>query len=164
MAPPPERVLKRLREGVGRSDRLYYERGEPDECWPWLMYVIHADGNSSQGYGGITWVENGKTDSMYAHRAMYIAFKGDPGERVIDHMCRNRSCVNPGHLRAMSTVENSRENRFYFLTACLNGHEFTPENTYFKRRGPNDERVRRGCRTCDRKRKNAAYAKKRATA
>jgi hypothetical protein len=72
-----------------------------------------------------------------AHRASYkYAFGAVPAGLVLDHLCRNTSCVNPDHLEAVTqrenlergigvvTMANARKDR------CDHGHEFTPENTY----------------------------------
>lgn len=45
-----------------------------------------------------------------AHRVAFAALVGEIGERDIDHRCRVRSCVNPDHLQAVTTKQNS-ENR-----------------------------------------------------
>lgn len=49
--------------------------------------------------------------STLAHRAAYTMIKGDPGEAVIDHLCRNRRCVNPQHLEAVTQLVNVRRER-----------------------------------------------------
>lgn len=41
-----------------------------------------------------------------AHRAAYIMLRGEPGELVIDHLCRNKLCVNPQHLEAVTDQVN----------------------------------------------------------
>ena len=88
---------------------------------------------------------------IYAHRWMYQQMIGSiPGGMQIDHLCRNRPCINPEHLEVVDNFENMmRGNNFAAKQArqthCKNGHEFTPENTGLSRDGE------RSCLTCRRK-------------
>ena len=69
------------------------------DCWVWLGYV------ESTGYGRL--VVNGK--NRYAHRIAYQLHFGEVDERAeIDHVCRNRACVNPDHLRPTSRSQNQQ--------------------------------------------------------
>lgn len=119
-------------------------------CFVWTA------GISTQGYGKFK--VGGKT--ALAHRWSYQLIKGEiPKGKVIDHLCRNRRCVNPDHLEA---VEN-RENLLRGIgpsainsakTHCLNGHEFTAENTYHRPKG-------RECRKCWEERRRQGGMRKR---
>ena len=67
---------------------------------------------------------------------------------TIDHLCRNRRCVNPEHLEPVSRGENvlrgdGHSARNARKTHCIRGHEFTVENSYY---APNGKGKR--CREC----------------
>lgn len=84
------------------------------------------------------------------HRVVYEALVGPiPDGMVIDHLCRQPSCVNPAHLEPVTRRENVLRGLTLPAanarkTHCKHGHEFTPENTYLFPTGT------RGCRTCAR--------------
>lgn len=69
-------------------------------CWLWTRY-------KSSGYGRL----NVGGVPKLAHRVSYELFRGpiQPG-LVLDHLCRNRACVNPDHLRAVTLTVNALEN------------------------------------------------------
>ena len=123
---------------------------EPNSgCHIWIANT------STKGYGRAWW---GGRD-VQAHRVAYEMARGQiPQGLVIDHICRNRLCVNPAHLRAVTTRQNVLENSVGVSavhakkTHCIRGHEFTPDNTR-PHRG-------RSCRACDRQWRLMARARK----
>jgi hypothetical protein len=70
-------------------------------CWLWLL----SDG--SHGYPqGAMYAVTGQRASL-AHRLSYLAFKGEvPDGYEVDHVCRNKCCVNPDHLEATTKHAN----------------------------------------------------------
>lgn len=67
----------------------------------------------SNGYGSIR-ADAPSRKNLKAHRVAYELHYGSiPEGRVIDHVCRNRACINPEHLRAVTKKQNS-ENRARF--------------------------------------------------
>jgi len=136
---------ERFTPHVQRAGSLPEGRPGLGPCWVWTGTV------GGNGYGYVNAADRSK---KLAHRVAYERTYGAiPDGTVIDHLCRNRRCVNPHHLEAVSNEENLRRGLGYRLrngmdTACVNGHRYTPENTY---RNPNKpEEIR--CRTCARDR------------
>ena len=90
-------------------DPIYEVRdcGYTTPCW----VCLYKDHNA--GYRKIT--VNGVQD--YAHRHFFREHKGEiPPGKQIDHLCRNRGCINPDHLEAVSPAENTRRGRGTKLT------------------------------------------------
>lgn len=117
-------------------------------CWLW------AGSSRGLGYSGIKWRGKG----VYAHRVAFEAFKGVIQEGLfLDHLCRQRMCVNPAHLEAVSHRENTMRGLGLAAinarkTACHRGHEFTVENTYWDTTGGRECRI---CRQASRNRYKA---------
>jgi hypothetical protein len=134
----PLRVVPSPEERLwARVDRT----GGPEACWRWLGPVM------PNGYGRI---QVGGKD-VYVHRFAYETVVGRiPDGLVIDHLCRNKRCVNPAHLEPVTTRTNVLRGVGFVAvnalkTHCPKGHEYTEANT---RRKPN------GWRDC----KECAYA------
>jgi hypothetical protein len=117
-----------------------------DVCWLWtgIRYP--------KGYGEVTIHKVPKR----AHRYVYELLVGPvPEGKVLDHICRQRGCVNPAHLRVVSHRENLHAKGSKALAAkntskthCPHGHEYTEENTY-------THAGRRHCWTCKKARRRA---------
>lgn len=100
-----------------------------NNCWDWLGSI------TKDGYG--QWVRGGG-----AHRALYELIRGKVPEGLeLDHLCRKTSCVNPGHLEAVTHKENMR--RIPRSNTCPRGHLFDDDNTYIR---PNGNRK---CKKCN---------------
>lgn len=120
---------------------------EPNSgCWVWLGSV------GRNGYGTIT--IDGRT--RMAHRASYEAFVGPIPPRLhIDHKCKVRCCVNPGHLEPVTVAENNRRSPSTqpLRTHCKHGHPFSGENLQIGRQ--------RRCRECSRQVALRSYHRRR---
>jgi hypothetical protein len=73
-----------------------------EPCWIWLGQ------HTEKGYGIVHM--NGRMQR--AHRVVYEQIVGPiPDNMLLDHTCFNKACVNPHHLRPVSTKENGEHRR-----------------------------------------------------
>lgn len=82
---------------------------DPDGCWIWRA------GGNGHGYGA-TPVEMRREGFHTAHRWFYAQANGGVCPDTLDHLCRNRRCVNPDHLEPCSRGENVRRGDVAKLT------------------------------------------------
>jgi hypothetical protein len=110
------------------------------ECWNWT-------GTTARGYG---YIRDGARRNLLAHRFVWEQTGGilRPGLEL-DHLCRNRGCVNPLHLEQVThTVNMERTTGHRNKTHCKRNHEFTPANTAIDK--DRNGVSRRRCRACHR--------------
>ena len=121
-------------------------------CIEWIASL------NSTGYGTFA---AGDNTTVMAHRWSYEHHAGPiPNGHDLDHLCRNRRCVNPDHLEPVTTSTNllrgvdvGQANTA--KTHCPIGHPYSGDNLYVPPSRPNN----RMCRACRRDHKRRAQEK-----
>lgn len=124
------------------TEERFWQKVEinPDGCWNWT-------GSTTKGYGQFGL----KGRLVYAHRYSYQTLVGEvPSGLELDHLCRNRQCVNPQHLEEVTHSVNIKRGlgpsisrqRQLSKTHCPSGHPYDNTNTYVTSQG------KRHCRAC----------------
>lgn len=116
---------------------------EETGCMEWVGAML-PNGYGQVGFRGKLWV---------AHRAFWVFMgKPDPGGFDLDHLCRNRKCINPDHLELVSRGDNLR--RGFIARGCKNGHPYSPEDFSVVKRSNGIQELR--CKVCHRERNRKA--------
>jgi len=126
-----------------------------DDHWLWLGY------RNSNGYGFFK--INGK--NHYAHRVAYLIIKSEqpPTFDDLDHVCKNRLCINPDHLEVVShSINCKRGNQGKQHTHCKRGHELIGYNRQITKAGTRENgTVKIACRICRLENWRKNYGKRR---
>lgn len=135
------------------EDRFWSSVDKSGECWLYVGSTVDPDGYAR-------FYAHGRRHM--AHRFAYeLVVAPIPEGLQVDHLCKVRNCVNPAHLEPVTPKENNLRSespaaKNAAKTRCVNGHVFTPENTYVHRGQA------RTCRTCNAKHVRRRYWRKKA--
>jgi len=146
--PSYHRTISAFKDADYSARRLRHilARSEPDNgC------LRYTGGCVSTGYGSVCFAGY----NWLAHRLIWTLQRGPvPQDLTIDHLCKNKTCLNIDHMEIVTFAENSRRknNNLTGLTKvrqikrdpvhCSRGHEYGPQD--FNRNGW------RSCKRCDR--------------
>ena len=140
------RPCSEKRDAVDIAEKFWPFVEQTETCWYWHGVV------GTRGYGVIQGQYQGQHRLFFVHRYSYMLHIGEiPETLTIDHLCRNKLCVNPLHLEAVTRWENVRRGdtvtgKNVRKTHCMHGHPFDETNTYYTFAGT------RICKTCARRR------------
>ena len=121
---------------IKRFNSLY--KIKPNMCWEWI-------GSTRGGYSQFWFMGI----NILGHKFSYEFFNGHiPKGMTVDHICRNKLCVNPFHLDLVTRRENVLRGTNQIMknatkTHCPNNHEYSGDNLKFTKMG-------RVCATCAR--------------
>lgn len=141
-------------QNINKGSHVYNSLFNGTPCMPWPGSM------SPYGYAGQIKIGGVR---KYPHRLIYENVIGPiPDGLTLDHLCRNRPCVNPYHMEPVTIAVNvlrgdgptARNSR---MTHCKNGHELSGDNIY-KWNLKNSLRI---CKVCRRKVNNRACERRR---
>lgn len=132
--------------------RFWSKVNKTETCWLWVA-------SRNDGYGQF-WA--GGTMHAAHRMAFEIAGREIPRGLQLDHLCRVRHCVNPGHLEIVSSAENTKRSAIAPATInaakthCPKSHPYAGGNLY-------PYRGERRCRECRRIRQRTYRARRKET-
>lgn len=114
---------------------------DPTGCWVWLG-TKNSDGYGKTLVGRTKRGKGAQPVRRYAHRVAFFLAGGTlPEGADLDHLCRNRACVNPAHLEPVSRKENVARGllpglmrnptwrpKRKLVRVCKHGHNMTGDN------------------------------------
>lgn len=128
------------RPRIPLEDRFWPKVHKTESCWIWMGT------RNEQGYGHMK-LRRGVNEAYtaMAHRvSVELHGRTIPPGMQVDHLCRNRRCVNPAHLDIVTPAENTRRSAGNASkTHCKYGHAFAGTNLFIDRNG-----THRRCRIC----------------
>lgn len=136
--------ISRGSKPVPLADRIWPKVVKTHSCWHYLGALDH--GYSVCGRSP----EAERRGNIRVHKWIWESMNGPvPSGLVLDHLCRNRWCVNPSHLQPVTNKENVLRGTGLSSvnakkTHCIRGHAFDDRNT------GRDVRGDRRCRECAR--------------
>lgn len=109
---------RRYTEGAPRPIKPVIERQDKQRLTLRLSRLIKRESSgciifegtrNRDGYAKLNFRHEGAHVQLYAHRVFWTLANGReiPSNRVLDHVCRNRACVNPAHLQLVSVKTNA---------------------------------------------------------
>lgn len=110
-------------------EERFWSKVEVVDCWTWTAAT------AGKGYGKYSVKVHNKWTYPYAHRYSWELLVGPiPEGMTLDHLCKNRLCVNPDHLEVVTRGENTLRGasppaKNLLKTHCPKGHEYSEENT-----------------------------------
>lgn len=113
-------------------------------CWHWRASLLASGYGTVHAFGA----------TRRAHRVAYELFVGPiPDGLHLDHLCRNKGCVNPDHREPVTSRENTLRGDTIAAanaakTHCADGHPFDARNTRIRKDRPGN----RECVACERER------------
>lgn len=91
------RPLRRMIRGASPTERFWSSVDKTTDCWTWTR-------SKRNGYGQFAITSK---DVRYAHRHAWELLRGEiPEGMMLDHICGNRACCNPDHLRVVTNAQN----------------------------------------------------------
>jgi len=107
------------------------------DCWIWQGQV------NAKGYSYFKLQRKVKYSGA-AHRILYLLIKGTIAQGLqLDHLCRNKLCINPDHLEPVTGIENCRRIPYYNRSYCLHGHSMSGNNVGYRK-----DHYGRYCKRC----------------